>query len=361
MTAACRNHRPAAALALALGVTLALGLAARSAAALPFELLPRLASASFESRAAQLVEEAGKDRDAGLLGHAADKYRDALRLREDSVIRYNLALVLIELRQPVEAAELLEEVIRGGAAGLGGRAAELQRARQKLQYLLEHELVTVRVTCPRHGAKVWIDNQLVFTAQRAGSRIDITRVQRVRPGAHTFVAEMPGDEANVAFGRSIGPAGTTVAVTLEERWEHRRRWPALTWQPWALLGGGAAAGIVGVVLQRRAAASYDRYQERVAACLLDGHRCDATNFADLRAQGDTRRALGLVAYGVSAAALVTGGVLAYLNRSVAHRLKQPRRHAVHADALEAIEAIEAIEIVPFAGPGLGGAMVIGRF
>jgi hypothetical protein len=352
----CRECAPAtrrgASAALALGATLALALAlaARPAAAQPFALLPKLASSSFEARAAQLFEEAGKDRDAGLLGQAADKYRGALRLLEHPIIRYDLALVLIELKQPVEAVEQLEEVIRSGAAGLGGRTTELEHARQKLRYLLERELVTVRVTCRRHGAKVWIDGKPLFTVQRAGARADITRVRRVEPGEHTFLAEMPGDEANVAFVRSIGPADTAVAVELEERWKRHRRWPAVTWQPWAVLVGGAATGLAGFALDHAADVSYERYEQRVAACALDRQQCEPTDFAHLRAQGDTQRALSFAAYGVSAAALVTGGVLAYLNRSVAHRVKQP----LAAQA-------RAIQIMPLAGPGLGGATVMGRF
>ncbi len=69
---------------------------------------------------------------------------------------------------------------------------------------------------------------------------------------------MPGDEANVAFGRYIGLAGTAVAAKLEERWAPRRRWAAL--DALAVIGGGVATGLAGAALQLSAATSYHRYR-----------------------------------------------------------------------------------------------------
>jgi hypothetical protein len=342
---------------LVLGLILAL---AQPVRAEPITLLPRLVVADAQARATQLFEDASRDRDAGLIGQAARKYRDALQLWPHSIIHYDLALVLIELSQPVEAAEHLEEVIKRGPTELGKGAPQIEDARRKLRELLAHEIATVMVMCPRQGARVSIDDKYVLTVGMKTDplRVDMARVVPVRIGWHMFVAQMPGEAADVVIHRYIGGSARTEIIKLEERWEYRRRRPHLAWVPWTVLGGGVGIGLAGGALQLAASASYQQYDRRLDDCTSGGRACDSSGFVHLRDRGDLERALGIIGYSVAGVAIATGGVLAYLNRPIAHRIKYAHANAAPGPA-RALERMAAI--VPLVDPDGGGVMVMGRF
>jgi len=335
---------PSGLMALLLGLTALLTAAdARAQAPSP----PRQLLAQIQ--ASQLVEDARKDRDAGLIRQAAAKYRTALSLSPRSIIRYELALVLIELGEPAEAAGLLEEVVRLGPEAIDHQLAKLAHARTRLEDLLAHKLATVVVICRTEGAVVSVDGEDLFTAKGL-PRSTMARLKRLEVGWHTFMAEMPGDAADVAFRRYIGPAGTTTTVELKEQWEHRRRWPGLTWEPWAMLGGGALIGLVGAQLEWDA---YEANRQLDACGSSNGPSCDLDRHDELQAQVIAERRNGMIAYWIGVPMLVTGGVLAYLNRPIAHRVKDDHRREAPAP--------REVSIAPFAGPGVEGVMVMGRF
>ena len=343
-----------AALLLGLGALLGAGSARAKSLALS---RPQPLEQFFGHRAKDLLEEAREDRNAGLIGQAARKYRVALPLSRslESIIRYELALVLIELGQPVEAAVHLEAVIERGTEGLHGERTKLAHARQQLQELREHKLATVVVTCPIEGAVIFIDNQQVFVVRRGRPR---TYVGQIRAGKHMFVAELPGEQGGVHLLREIGPAGTTVRIELAPQRVHKRRWSGMAWAPWTMFGGGALIGVAGRTLQTRAQASYDEYERGSRDCMTgscDGDRI--RSLETLRDDGDTRRRLGIAAYAIAGAAIATAGVLAYLNRPVAHRSKHGRRGI---DPKQPHEQKD-VSISPLAGSGVGGVMVMGRF
>jgi len=343
--------RPRAVLPL---VLLGLGLAlARPVRAQPVALQPRLVFVSAQARADELFEDAGKDRDAGLIGQAARKYRAALRLWPHPTIHYHLALVLIELDQPVDAAEHLEAAI-----ALGAQEPERQHARQKLDELLARELATVVITCPRPGAQISIDNDHVLTVEKDRLHTGMTRVRRVRIGWHTFAAQMPGDAADVVIRRYVDRSTRPAVIKLEEQWTYRRRWEGRVWAPWTVIGGGVLLGLTGGALQLAASASYQQYERRRDACSSDGRSCDQSGFAYLRDRGDLERTLGIVGYGIAGAAIVTGGVLAYLNRPVGHRIKQAR---IDGEPRRRQAPRPSAAIEPLVSPDGGGVMVMGRF
>lgn len=340
---------------LAFGLVLGLVLAlARPARAQPLAQQPRLVVANVQTRAAQLFQDARLDRDAGAIGLAADKYREALQLWPHPLIHYDLALVLIELRQPVEAAEHLEEVLARGAAV---PKPQLEDARKKLHELLEDKIATVMVTCPRQGARVSIDDQHVLTVgmKQSPLRFDMARVVRVRIGWHMFVAQMPGDEADVVVRRYIGRSARTEIIRLEERWEHRRRWEHHAWVPWTVLGGGAMIGLTGGALHWSAQTRYDAIEQQGQACFSP--EC-ASIPAGRRTYADTLRAFGLISYGFAGVAVATGGVLMYLNRPIAHRIKNARANAAPGPTPA---RRRMASLVPLVGPDGGGVMVVGRF
>jgi hypothetical protein len=303
--------------------------------------------------AQRAFEEARRNLDAGLLVKAEEKYREALKLWPYPVIDYELALVLIDLGQPVGAAEHLEAALAHGLEGLGGRPDVLENARRRYQELSTERLAYVEVSCREEGAEIWVDGKRVFTVERGRP----SARWRVEAGQHTFVARKPG-HTSVTRTPFID-AGKTFRIelelyTAEELTQHRRRWEGLTWEPWAALGGGALVGLAGGALQWSASSNYRRLEQRLEECESEGRSCDIDA---LRARGDTQRMLGIAGYAVAGAALVTGGVLLYLNRPIAYQLtpdeveesKQRRRQP------------KSISIAPLARPGVGGAVVLGRF
>lgn len=354
LTTTCRIPSIAA-LLLGLGALLSAG-SARAKSLAP--LRPQPLAEFFDDRAKDLLEEAREDRNAGLIGQAARRYRVALPLSGslESIIRYELALVLIELGQPVEAAVHLEAVIERGHGGLQDPVTKLNHARERLTWLREHRLATVAVTCPIEGAVIFIDNQQVLVVRQGHPR---TYVGQVRAGKHMFVAELPGEQGDVHLLREIGPAGTAVRIELTPQWVYKRRWSAMTWAPWTMIGGGALLGLAGRALQTNAQASYDEYVRGSQDCMktrsCDGDRI--RSLEKLRDDGDTRRGLGIAAYAIAGTAIATAGVFAYLNRPVAHRIKHGRRGM---DPKQPHEQ-KAVSISPLAGSGGGGVMVMGRF
>jgi hypothetical protein len=309
--------------------------------------------------AAIIFDEANRHLDASLPAKAADKYREALKLWAHPMVHYNLALALIDLKQPVEVAEHLEKAIEHGVEGLAGQQEKLDQARRLLEFTLG-QLAYVEVSCQKEGAKVSIDGKHVFTAEKGKPNIFKGRVP---VGKHTFVAEKPG-YATPVDAPFIGGRETfrieLKLYTSEELTRYRRRWDR-TWAPWAVIGGGALVGIVGGVMQYSASSSYQEFDDQVARCTLDAGNgsCDASQFTDLRDSGDTKRTLGFVGYGLAGAAIVTGGVLVYLNRRVAYQITTDEYRMEELRKQQAQQP--SISIAPLVGPGVGGATVMGRF
>jgi hypothetical protein len=310
--------------------------------------------------AAAKFEDANAQLDASLPAKAADKYQEALKLWPHPMIHYNLALALIDLKRPVEVAEHLEKAIQFGVDGLNGAADKLEQAKRLLEFTLD-QLATIEVTCHKDGAKVSVDGKHVFTVEAGKPN---TYRARVPIGKHTFVAEKPG-YATPVDAPLIDKRETfrieLKLYTAEELTRYRRRWEQRQWAPWAVVGGGALVGIVGGVLQYSASSSYRQFEDKVARCTEDAGNssCDASSFASLRDSGDTKRTLGFVGYGVAGAAIVTGGLLVYLNRRVAYQITTDEYRMEELRKQQAQQ--KAVSIAPLVGPGLGGAAVMGRF
>jgi len=312
--------------------------------------------------AARLFEEANRDLDDSLPAKAADKYREALKLWPHPAIHYNLALALIELRQPVEVAEHLEKAIEHGLKGLNNQADKLQQAKKYLE-IVKDQIATVEVSCQKEGAQVSIDSKPAFTVEKGKPNVFKGRVP---VGKHTFLAQKPGFATSVD-APFIGPREPfrieLKLYTAEELTRFKRRWPHRTWAPWAVIGGGALIGLAGGGLQWSAASTYQRFNAALQRCSEDvgGLSCDANGFTNLRDRGDTRKTLGTVGYGVAGAAIVTGGLLLFLNRRVSYlittdeyRMEELRKQQKQQ------QQPRTVSLVPLVGPGMGGAMVMGR-
>jgi hypothetical protein len=286
-----------------------------------------------------------------LFPQSVGRYREALRCWDHPAIHYNLALALINLDQPIEVFEQLNEAIKYGSDPVG--QDKFDHAKEYLK-LVAGQLADIEVSCDKPGAKVAVDGKESFVAPGSHKA-------KVRVGKHTFYGEKEGYNARVT-APFIGP-GETFRIelklyTAEELTRYRRRWDR-TWMPYSVMGAGAVVGIVGGLFLLSASSTYDEYDTQVTRCNMDHQNggCPTTDakgqsLIDMRKSGDTKRTVGYVGYGVAGAAVVTGAVLLWLNR------RQP--YQIRPEDLEE-EKTHGVAIAPLVTPEMTGATVLGHF
>ena len=315
-------------------------------------------SAENQKKALELFREGNQAHNDGLFVKAVDIYRAALKHWDHPAIHYNMALSLTNLEKPIEVEAELQASIKYGAGPL--EKGKYEHAKQSL-LLIEQQLATIEVSCQKEGARVSVDNKEVFVVEAGKPNV---YKARVRIGKHTFVAEKPG-YATGLDAPFIGP-GETFRIelklyTAEELTRYKRRWNA-KWVPYAVMGGGVVAGAVGFALARSAQSSYDDFDTAVRKCneQLGPNGGCATMDAnlDLRDSGDSKKTMAYVGYGIAGAAILTGGVLLYLNRSQAYQISSDD---YRREQLEKERAAGKVTITPVVSPDLAGAMVFGRF
>jgi hypothetical protein len=315
-------------------------------------------SADNQKQALELFRQGNQHHNDGLFVKAVEVYREALKHWDHPAIHYNMALSLTNMQDPVGVEAELQQAVKFGAAPL--EKGKFEHAQSTLK-LLESELATIEVSCQKPGAKVSIDNKEVFTVVLGQPNV---YKSRVRIGKHTFVAEKPG-YATGLDAPFIGP-GETFRIelklyTAEELTRYRRRWKT-TWMPYAVMGGGVVAGTVAVLLSRSAQSSYDDFDSNVKKCNEaigpNGGCATADANLALRDSGDSKKTAAYVTYGVAGAALVTGAVLLYLNRSTAYQISSDE---YRREQLEKERAKASVTVTPVISPDLAGAMVMGHF
>jgi hypothetical protein len=300
--------------------------------------------AELEQRAALTAFRTGNVQlNDGLFAKAADRYREALQHWDHPAIHYNLALALMNLDQPIEAYQHLQAAVKYGDAPL--QSKDKYDHAKDYMLVLDKALADVEVSCDKPGAKVSVDGREVFVAPgRYG--------ERVKVGKHTFVAEKQGYTTRINapyIGSGEHFRIELKLYTAEELTRYRRRWHA-TWLPYAAIGGAVAFGVAGGALELSARSSFHDYDANVASCSEMNSGCpQSPALRDLRTTGETRRTLGEVGYTLAGAALVSAGVLWFLNRSEAYQIR--------AEDL----ATEPVSVAPLVSPGLTGAAVQGRF
>lgn len=226
-------------------------------------------------------------------------YEDALARWDRPVIRFNLAVALIELDRSREAFTHLERALGPGHEELGPRVVEarnyLRLVRRRLSTLvLHHDAATA---CEIDGAP----------APGPG------RPLVLEPGSHTLVAHKPGFET---WSRPIvlEPGATREVTVVLDRPRTRlvRRWDSS--RPWLVAGGGAALALAGgASLALGNAGMATANAELRARCVAP---CAGVPTDIARQVDDARLAqrLGAVGLAVGGAAILSGLVLVYLNQ-----------------------------------------------
>ena len=253
-----------------------------------------------------------------LFVQAAAKYREALRHWNHPGIHYNLALALLNLDQPVEVFAQLEEAMRYGSAPLD--ADKFDHA-TRYRALIEKQLARVLVTCEVAGAGVTLDGQPLFTAPGKYEGL-------VRVGQHTIVASKTGYVSTQKTPILLAGQRSTIDLklfTADELTQYRRRWPNA--MPWSVLAAGIVVAGVGGIMHWQASESIKSYDNGVSACGAQsptgGCVPDAT-LAGKKSTGESLQGAAFAAYGVGAALVVTGGVLAYLNRARPYHVERDK-------------------------------------
>jgi hypothetical protein len=101
---------------------------------------------------------------------------------------------------------------------------------------------------------------------------------------------------------------------------YKRKFPI--WQPYAVIGGGAAFVILGGTLHALARSGFKSYDDAIfecGGCVPD----DSTRSSKDGAQ--TKQTLAFVSYGIGFAGLAAGAVFAYMNRAQPYRIDQEDR------------------------------------
>jgi hypothetical protein len=283
----------------------------------------------------------------GLFVNAVAKYREALKSWNHPAIHYNLALALLNLDQPIEVFEHLNEAVQYGAEPL--EKDKFEHAKEYL-LLVEKQLADIEVSCDKIGAKVSVDGKEVFIAPGKYS-------QKVRVGKHTFYADKEGYNARIT-APYVGP-GEKFRIelklyTAEELTRYKRKWQN-TWFPWAITGAGVVVGLAAGGLELSAQSSYDQFNTKVAACNTTSAGCanSTPGITKLRDSGDTKRMLGYVGYGVAGVAVATGLTLLWVNRSTPYQIS--------AEELNATPQPPPLAVAPIVSPEVVGAAVQGHF
>lgn len=287
----------------------------------------------------------------GVFITAAKHYREALKHWDHPAIHYNLALALMNGDHPIEVFQSLTAALRynpkDGPAPLD--ADKYDRAKNYM-LLAQRQVANVDITCDKPGAQVAVDGEVVFTGPGRYQGL-------VRVGKHSFVAEKAGYVTSVE-APYIGP-GETMRFTLklysaEELTRYRRRW-SRTWVPWAVAGSGGAIALAAGVLYASGRSDIQDFDARVAKCGLAGCPISA-ELTDMRDRGGTKQTIAWVGFGIGAATIAGGLILAYANRV---RPYQVRPEDVARES--AGKATASLQVTPLLGPDVAGAAASFRF
>jgi tetratricopeptide (TPR) repeat protein len=274
--------------------------------------------AAAQQRALQVFREGNVFFEQGKYTEAVAKYEVALGSWDHPNIRYNIAICLMNMRQPLAAWDHLQRALRFGDAPLGKRLHA-----EALTYVavLESSLAELTVASTQPDVKIMVDGAQVLAT--AG-----VHKMKLLPGRHQLVATRPGFATD---SRALDlPAGKPVTeqialapeVVKIERDNYERRWR--WWVPWSVAGSSIVLGVTGGILYAVARSEIKQHDADFAAlCPLGCMEADIPSSLKDRA-ASARRTSG-VAIGLWAGAgalLVTGGVMAILNRP--RRLEEHR-------------------------------------
>jgi tetratricopeptide (TPR) repeat protein len=260
-----------------------------------------------QTRALQLFQDGNALFEQEKYTEAVAKYEQALTAWDNPSIRFNMALCLINMRQPLVAWDHLQRALRFGNAPFD---KHLYAEALKTVALLEASLAQLTVRSVQPGIKVMVDGAVAL--DRPGEY-----TTKLLPGKHQLVASRPG---YITSSRALDllagkPALEQIALMPEQlvdNYERRWRW----WVPWSFEVGGAVLALAATGVYLHASTEMKSHDQALALLCPTGCMDDEIP-SNLKAQEASARRTSGVAIGmwVGAGTLaITGGVMAVLNR-----------------------------------------------
>ncbi|MDC0712660.1 hypothetical protein POL68_29625 [Stigmatella sp. ncwal1] len=255
--------------------------------------------------ASDLLEQGNSLLKDSVFVEAEKKYVEALKHWKHPAIYYNLALALLNLDRPSEVYEYMVASTKYGEAPLGEE--RFKHARKYIERI-EKESAWVNITCA---------SDTTATLKRDGELTPINCAQfeqMLRPGSYTISS----------FDNGEPVPDTTLTLAAGERANYRleigsgRRWSA--WKPWAVVGAGVALAVGGRLVHTKARDEYKAFDDEVSRCFTakdNGNRsCEVSSeLGSMRRRADTLQRVAVGTFVVGGAALITGGLMLYVNRA----------------------------------------------
>jgi hypothetical protein len=267
-----------------------------------------------QAEALRLFAEGNRTFEESQLAQALSSYRKAIGFWDHPQIRFNMAVALIQLDQPLTAYENVLEALRWD-----GEALEPAIKQQALNYkkLLLGQLAQLRVGVSEQGAKLFLDGNLILVGPGEASRV-------LLPGPHQLAASKVGfltstRNVNLISGKTAVETLELLALTQLTRTERRWRW----WKPATVLSSGAALVLAGIPLLLDGNAAIDRYDNSIAAGCPGGCRTQDLPSAvrDLPGRSSKETGFAVSLFAVGGGLVAAGLVMVIVN--------QPR--VVHAE------------------------------
>jgi tetratricopeptide (TPR) repeat protein len=241
---------------------------------------------------------------------ALELYKQAVASWDHPAIRFNMVRCLIQLDRTVEANENLALALKYGAAPLEEAVYAEALAYQKL---LANQVATVRVRCDQAGVKIALDGEPMVECPGDQER-------QVKPGRHQLVGSKAGFLTKTSDVFVVGGRHEQVELSLAPMTGNGKivhRWA--TWKPWVFVGAGLVVTGVGGLIEYQSFKTMNDYDRAlVAACMDTGCGIDKPvpdNVSDLKATAKLQNAIAIGVMSAGAAAVITGGVLVYMNRA----------------------------------------------
>jgi hypothetical protein len=87
--------------------------------------------------------------------------------------------------------------------------------------------------------------------------------------------------------------------------------------------------------------------------------CEQSQVISMRDDGDTKKLMGYIGYGVAGAAVVAGVTLLYLNRETTYQITADEyKKELRAKGKD---IHTSVQLTPMVGPDAAGAMIFGSF
>ncbi len=271
-------------------------------------------SEAAQKRALRLFQEGNALLEDEKYTEAVDKYEQALSAWDNPSIRFNMAICLINMRQPLAAWDHLHQALRYGDAPLG---KHLYAEAMRYVAVLESSLADLTVRSKQPGIKVMVDGVLALDGPGEHS-------MKLLAGKHQLVASRPGyTTSSRALDLAAGkPDVEQIALELEkvtervtvQRYNYERRWA--WWVPWSVEGGAAALALVAAGFYLTANNQMKNYDQGLKEACPMG--CKAADIpGNVTEQYNHARRNSGVAVGMwvgAGAVVITGGVMAVMNR-----------------------------------------------